>query len=158
MNVKKRLYRGGHPNWLANALNRCWAAIHALGVAPNRLVTLEVRGRRSGRTIRLPLVMALFEGNATGHTPSIIVRSNSWKETRLDMRACCSSALPRDRHTRRHPISRLQLHCSSRQRTVCHWRSHEPSRRSASYGAIVCFCLRSHWASGCRRAETAPYA
>ena len=62
MNVKKWLYRGGRPNWLANAINRCWAAVHALGVAPNRLVTLEVRGRRSGRPIRLPLVMAVFEG------------------------------------------------------------------------------------------------
>jgi len=62
MNVKRWLYRGGHPNWLAKAVNRCWAAIHALGIAPNRLVTLEVRGRRSGRRIRLPLVVAVVEG------------------------------------------------------------------------------------------------
>jgi hypothetical protein len=42
--------------------NRCSAAVHALGVAPNYLVTLEVRGRRSGRMISLPLVMAVVEG------------------------------------------------------------------------------------------------
>ena len=62
MSLKQWLYRGGHPNRLAAMLNRCWAVIHALGVAPNRLVTLEVRGRRSGRRISLPLVMAVVEG------------------------------------------------------------------------------------------------
>jgi hypothetical protein len=43
-------------------MNQCSAAVHALGVAPNYLVTLEVRGRRSGRMISLPLVMAVVEG------------------------------------------------------------------------------------------------
>jgi F420H(2)-dependent quinone reductase len=62
MNLTKWLYRGGRPNWLATVLNRWWAAIHALGVAPNYLVTLDVRGRRSGRRIRLPLVMVIIEG------------------------------------------------------------------------------------------------
>jgi hypothetical protein len=47
---------------MAMVLNRCSVAIHALGVAPNYLVTLDVRGRRSGRTISLPLVMAVVEG------------------------------------------------------------------------------------------------
>jgi deazaflavin-dependent oxidoreductase (nitroreductase family) len=62
MSLKKWLYRGGRPNRVAAVLNCCWAAIHALGVAPNYLVTLEVRGRRSGRMIRLPLVMAAVDG------------------------------------------------------------------------------------------------
>jgi hypothetical protein len=62
MNVHKWFYRGGRPNRVAMLLNRCWAAIHALGIAPNYLVTLEVRGRRSGRMIRLPLVMAVVSG------------------------------------------------------------------------------------------------
>lgn len=56
------LYRGGRPNWLARALNRTWAAIHALGVAPNYLVTLEVPGRRSGRLVRFPMVMVAVGG------------------------------------------------------------------------------------------------
>jgi len=56
MNFAKWLYKGGRPNWAATVLNRCWAAVHALGVAPHFLVTLEVRGRRSGRRISLPLV------------------------------------------------------------------------------------------------------
>ncbi len=56
------LYRGGHPHALAQALNRGWATLHALGIAPNYLVTLEVTGRRSGRTISFPLVMAVVDG------------------------------------------------------------------------------------------------
>src|SRR5947199_10310675 len=59
MNLAKWLYRGGRPNWLASVANRCSAAVHMLGIAPNYLVTLEVRGRRSGRTVILPLVMAV---------------------------------------------------------------------------------------------------
>ncbi len=62
MNLTKWLYHGGRPNRVASVLNRCWAALHALGVAPNYLVTLEVRGRRSGRMIRLPLVMVVLDG------------------------------------------------------------------------------------------------
>lgn len=62
MNPRTWLYRGGHPNWLASVINRCWAVIHARGVAPDYLVTLEVRGRQSGRRISLPLVMVILEG------------------------------------------------------------------------------------------------
>ena len=62
MSLHEWLYRGGRPNRVAAIINRCWAAIHSLGIAPNYLVTLEVRGRRSGRTIILPLVMVLVGG------------------------------------------------------------------------------------------------
>ncbi len=60
--LKRWLYRDGRPGRIAAALNRGWAAIHGLGVLPNYLVTLEVRGRRSGRVISLPLVMAVCDG------------------------------------------------------------------------------------------------
>ena len=63
INLKKWLYRGGRPNWTATVVNRLWAAVHALGVAPNYLVTLEVRGRRSGRRISVPLVMVIIDGS-----------------------------------------------------------------------------------------------
>jgi hypothetical protein len=61
--LQQSLYRSGRPNWFATALNRCSAAIHALGIAPNYLVTLDVRGRRSGRTTSLPLVMTVIDGD-----------------------------------------------------------------------------------------------
>ena len=62
MSLAKWLYRGGRPNRVASIMNRFSAAVHALGIAPNYLVTLEVRGRRSGRMISLPLVMVTIEG------------------------------------------------------------------------------------------------
>ena len=62
MNLKRWLYHGGRPNRVATVVNRCLAAVHALGVAPNYWVTLEVVGRRSGRITRLPLVMVVVAG------------------------------------------------------------------------------------------------
>ncbi|HEX6036066.1 MAG TPA: hypothetical protein VFY83_16630, partial [Anaerolineales bacterium] len=47
---------------LARLLNRGWAAVHSLGIAPNYLVTLEIIGRRSGRVISFPLVMVPLKG------------------------------------------------------------------------------------------------
>ena len=76
MNFVKRLYRGGHPNRLATALNWCLAKIHTLGVAPNYLVTLEVRGRRSGRSIRVPLVMIVIESER--YLVSMLGRNADW--------------------------------------------------------------------------------
>jgi F420H(2)-dependent quinone reductase len=59
MNLKRWFYRDGRPNRLTRVLDRGTAALYALGIAPNYLVTLEVPGRRSGRTITVPLVMAV---------------------------------------------------------------------------------------------------
>lgn len=59
----KWLYRGGRPNRLARAMNRTWAVIYSAGlIMPNRLVALEVPGRRTGRRIAFPLVIADYEG------------------------------------------------------------------------------------------------
>src|SRR3989449_5342454 len=43
-------------------MNRASAAVASSGIASNYLVTLEVTGRKSGRTISLPLVMAVVDG------------------------------------------------------------------------------------------------
>ncbi|HET8979805.1 MAG TPA: nitroreductase/quinone reductase family protein [Solirubrobacteraceae bacterium] len=43
-------------------LNRGQAALHSAGIWPKRLATLEVVGRRSGRRISLPVVIADYEG------------------------------------------------------------------------------------------------
>jgi F420H(2)-dependent quinone reductase len=56
------LYRGGHPNRFAQLQNRASAVVFAAGIWPKRLGTLEVRGRRSGRTISFPVVIADHEG------------------------------------------------------------------------------------------------
>ena len=59
---KRWLYRGQRPNWIARILNRAWAAIASSGVAPTYLVTLEVNGRKSGRTASLPVVVTVVDG------------------------------------------------------------------------------------------------
>jgi deazaflavin-dependent oxidoreductase (nitroreductase family) len=43
-------------------LYRAWAAVASSGVASNYLVTLEVTGRTSGRTVSLPVVVVVFDG------------------------------------------------------------------------------------------------
>src|SRR5574341_1673568 len=56
------LYRGQRPNWIARILNRATAAVASSGVTSNYMETLEVTGRKSGRTFSLPVVMAVVDG------------------------------------------------------------------------------------------------
>jgi F420H(2)-dependent quinone reductase len=56
------LYRGWKPNRIAKMANSLWAAVGSLGITANYLVTLEVRGRTSGKIISLPVVMAWIDG------------------------------------------------------------------------------------------------
>lgn len=58
MKLRKWLYRGGRPNRVARLVDRITAALSTRGVGPDYLVTLEVPGRRTGRTVKLPLVVA----------------------------------------------------------------------------------------------------
>src|ERR1700761_4690415 len=56
------LYRGGHPSRFARLQNRAAAAVFAAGIFPKRTAELAVRGRRSGRVISFPVVIADFDG------------------------------------------------------------------------------------------------
>ena len=110
------LYRGQRPNWLARILNRLWAAIHSSGIAPNYLVTLEVAGRKSGKIIALPVVVALVVGerylvsmlgddaqwvqNVRAAHGRAFIRSGGRSEVRLE-------EVPADR---RAPILKAYLH------------------------------------------------
>jgi hypothetical protein len=62
MSLQRWFYAGGRPNWVARLLDRVTAAVSARGVGPRYLVALEVPGRRSGRTVSLPLVVAAVDG------------------------------------------------------------------------------------------------
>ena len=55
---------GGRPNRLARALNRLSVLQVGAGLMPARVVTLEVPGRVSGRTVSFPLV-AVEQAGAT---------------------------------------------------------------------------------------------
>ena len=70
------MYREGRPNGLAAALNRAWAIVGAAGLGPSRLVTLEVRGRQSGRVISFPLVAATVGGER--YLVSMLGEGTSW--------------------------------------------------------------------------------
>jgi len=76
MSLKQWLYKGGHPNALAQILNKGWAILHALGVSPNYLVTLEVIGRKSGKTISFPLVMVVV--NKERYLVSMVGEAANW--------------------------------------------------------------------------------
>jgi hypothetical protein len=56
------MYRSGRPNRVATVLNHAWAIIGRAGLWPNRLASLEVRGRRSGRMLSVPVVLADYRG------------------------------------------------------------------------------------------------
>jgi len=58
------MYRDGHPNLLARAMNRLAAWQYAAGLFTmgGRAVTLEVKGRRSGKAVAFPLVLVAYEG------------------------------------------------------------------------------------------------
>ena len=56
------LYRGQRPNWIARTLNRVWATLFSWGILPDYMVTLEVIGRKSGRTVSLPMVVTFVDG------------------------------------------------------------------------------------------------
>lgn len=125
MNLKKWLYRGGRPNRVAALINRCVAAIHSFGVAPNYLVTLEVPGRRSGRTIRLPLVMVVVAGerylvsmlgeevdwvrNVKAADGNVVLRHGSREEVRFEEVAADRRAPVLQAYLKRAPGARPHL-------------------------------------------------
>ena len=59
----RAMYAGGRGDAVARRFSRFWAAVFAAGLCPQRWVTLEVAGRRSGRTGRFPLGMADWQGS-----------------------------------------------------------------------------------------------
>ena len=56
------LYKGGRPNRFAKLANRISASASSAGLLRSRDVALEVRGRRSGKTISFPVVIADYDG------------------------------------------------------------------------------------------------
>jgi deazaflavin-dependent oxidoreductase (nitroreductase family) len=60
--TKRWIYRGGRPGLLAKAMNRLTARLYATG-SSRRGTTLEVRGRRTGNPVALPVVVADYEGS-----------------------------------------------------------------------------------------------
>jgi hypothetical protein len=58
----RAMYVGGRANDAAKWYVRFWGRIFATGAAPRRMVTLAVRGRRTGRQMRIPVVLTDVDG------------------------------------------------------------------------------------------------
>lgn len=58
----RAMYPGGRADAAARRMSRWWAWVIRLGLLPQRWVTLEVPGRRTGFRTRFPLGMADWEG------------------------------------------------------------------------------------------------
>lgn len=78
MAFKRWLYRGGHPNLLAKVLNKGWAVLHSIGIYPERFVTLEVVGRKSGKIVSFPLAMVTVKGER--YLVSMLGNEANWVE------------------------------------------------------------------------------
>lgn len=70
------LYRGGRPNALTKIINKFWAIVHSSGISPDLLVTLEVVGRQSGKTISFPLAMTVLNGER--YLVSMLGEQTNW--------------------------------------------------------------------------------
>lgn len=102
--LKRWLYQGRRPNLLARVLNRGWSVLHAMGIAPNYLVTLQVLGRRTGRLISFPLVMALVDGER--YLVSMLGSDVAWVR---NLRAANGRALLRHGRTERVRLEEVEV-------------------------------------------------
>jgi deazaflavin-dependent oxidoreductase (nitroreductase family) len=70
------LYRGRRPNRLARLVNGASARLAAAGIGPTQLVMLEVAGRRTGKTIAFPVVVADYQGER--YLVSMLGEDTNW--------------------------------------------------------------------------------
>jgi len=74
--ARRWLYRRRHASGLARFLNTVQARLAAAGVGPRWLVTMEVTGRRSGKTISFPAVIADYDNGR--YLVSMLGEDTSW--------------------------------------------------------------------------------
>jgi deazaflavin-dependent oxidoreductase (nitroreductase family) len=70
------MYRSGRPNWAARPQNRLSGILFGAGVLPRRVASLEVTGRRSGRVISFPVVIA--DCNGAEYLVSMLGEQANW--------------------------------------------------------------------------------
>lgn len=101
------MYEGGHPNRLARALNGAWGRLAAAGLSPARLSTLEVRGRKSGRAVSFPVVVADLDGER--YLVAMLGKASNWAK---NVRAAGGEATLI--HRRREPVRLLEVEAAER--------------------------------------------
>jgi hypothetical protein len=101
------LYRGGRPNRLARVINRISASQYSSGLSPSHCVTLEVPGRRTGRLISFPVVVADYEGER--YLVAMLGQNTNWVR---NVRAAQGRAVLR--HRRRTAVRLAEVHPRAR--------------------------------------------
>ncbi|MEV4711358.1 nitroreductase/quinone reductase family protein [Micromonospora sp. NPDC049374] len=106
--MKRWMYRGGRPNWLARIMNRVSAWQFSAGfLAPGNWVTLEVTGRHSGRTVSFPLVAVDHDGRR--YLVSMLGERANWVR---NVRAAAGRAVLR--HGRNRPVLLVEVPVAQR--------------------------------------------
>ncbi|MGZ6708536.1 MAG: nitroreductase/quinone reductase family protein [Solirubrobacteraceae bacterium] len=95
--VRRWMYRGERPGAAAALANRGQAIAASAGIGPRRLVTLEVRGRRTGRLRSFPVVLADYAGER--YLVAMLGQSANWIR---NVRAADGHVVLRHRH--REPV------------------------------------------------------
>ena len=96
------LYRSGRPNRFAKLQNRATAAVYAAGIWPRRVAASDVRGRKSGRLISFPVVIANCDGER--YLVSMLGQDVNWVR---NVRAADGSAVLR--HGRREAVRLIEM-------------------------------------------------
>jgi deazaflavin-dependent oxidoreductase (nitroreductase family) len=96
--VRRWLYRQRRASSLASFLNAAQARLAAAGVGPRWLVMVEVTGRRTGKTISFPAVIADYENGR--YLVSMLGEDTSWVR---NVRAAGGHAVLR--HGGREPVT-----------------------------------------------------
>ena len=134
--IKRWMYRTGRPNWLARAMNRVSAVQFARGLAPHQWVTLQVRGRRSGRLISFPLVLTEYGGER--YLVAMLGQNANWVH---NVRAAHGRAVLR--HGRTEEVRLVEIEPAARAPILRQYlevapgaRPHLPVRRGAPLAAF----------------------
>ena len=138
--VKPWMYRRGRPGRLARAMNRLDAAQFSAGLlSPRRAVTLEVRGRRSGRIISVRWPWPTTRTSSTWSPCWARTRTGSATSAAPAATRCCAAAAASRWCSRRSRLVHGRRSCAAilrwrpapdrtcRSPSTLHWRPLRPS-------------------------------
>ena len=120
---RRWMFGRGRPNHLARLLNRGTAMLASAGLAPKRLATLEVHGRRSGSLISLPVVVTDYEGER--YLVAMLGQETNWVR---NVRAAEGRAVLR--HRRREVVRLVEVDLPARAPIVQRYLQAAPGARA----------------------------
>jgi deazaflavin-dependent oxidoreductase (nitroreductase family) len=130
--VSAKVVHGRPPESVWQLQNRASAIAFGIGIWPSRAAALEVRGRRSGRTISCPIVIADYDGER--FLVAMLGENANWVR---NLRAAGGSAVLR--HGRREDVQLEEVPVQSRPAILRRYlavapgaRPHIPIDRNAS--------------------------